>query len=348
MKDLARNIGPQILKDLSKKIVLIAGPRQCGKTTLSKSLKKNYDYFNYDNFDDRSDILARKWERKKDLIIFDELHKMPKWKSWLKGIYDKEGLNPALLVTGSARLNTFKKTGDSLAGRHFYFRLHPFDMKELTSAKLHMSHNEMFSRLMTVSGYPEPFLNGEIDDYRRWRQGHLDIILKQDLSDLESVKDIKSMEILVQLLRTKVGSGISANALANDLQKDPKTVQRWLGILEDLFVIFKVTPYAKDIARTVKKEPKYYFYDTGFVQGEDAQKLENLIACALLKESHFLMDVKGQPYNLHFLKIKGGREIDFVLVPEEKHAKATMIEVKWSDDEVSPNFKLFQGAFKNC
>lgn len=348
MKDLIRSISPQVQKDLLKKMILIAGPRQCGKTTLSKSLGKHFDYLNYDNLDDRADILARKWERKKDLIIFDELHKMPKWKAWLKGVYDKEGATPALIVTGSARLNTFKKTGDSLAGRHFYFRLHPFDLKELMAAKIRMSESEIFSRLMTVGGYPEPFLNGNEDEYRRWRQGHLDIILKQDLSDLETVKDLKSMEILIQLLRTRVGSGISANALATDLQKDPKTVQRWLEILEDLFVIFRVTPYHKDIARAVKKEPKFYFYDTGFVQGDDAQKLENLVACALLKECHFLMDVKGQPYALHFLKVKGGREIDFVLIPEEKGKKATLIEVKWRDPDVSPNFKLFEGAFKDC
>lgn len=348
MKDLIRSISPQIQKDLSRKMILIAGPRQCGKTTLSKSLGKNFDYLNYDNLDDRADILARKWERKKDLIIFDELHKMPKWKAWLKGIYDKEGMKPGLIVTGSARLNTFKKTGDSLAGRHFYFRLHPFDLKELTSAKIRMSESEMFSRLISVGGYPEPFLNGDENEYRRWRQGHIDIILKQDLSDLENIKDLKSMEILIQLLRTRVGSGISANALATDLQKDPKTIQRWLEILEDLFVIFRVTPYHKDIARAVKKEPKFYFYDTGFVQGDNSQKLENMVACALLKEAHFLMDVKGKPYALHFLKVKGGREIDFALIPEEKDEVATMIEVKWGDSDVSPNFKLFEGAFKGC
>lgn len=346
MKNLSRYLQPQISNDLHRKIILLAGPRQCGKTTLVKSLSKNYDYLNYDSLDDRADILERKWDRKKELLILDELHKMPKWKAWLKGIYDKEGLSPALIVTGSARLNAFKKTGDSLAGRHFYFRLHPFDMKELTSSKIHVSEQEMFDRLLNVGGYPEPFLNGNVNEYKRWRQTHLDIILRQDLADLEAVRDVKSMEILIQLLRTRVGSGISANALATDLHKDVKTVQHWLEILEDLFVIFRVTPYSKDIARSLKKEPKFYFYDTGFVQGDESQKLENLVACALLKEAHFLTDVQGRPFNLHFLKVKGGREIDFVLVPEEKDEIATLIEVKWGDSETSPNFKLFEGAFK--
>lgn len=348
MPNLDRTITPQVLKDLQKKMVLIAGPRQCGKTTLSKSLSADFDYFNYDSLDDRSDILQSKWDRKKKLVIFDELHKMPKWKSWLKGIYDKEGHQPQLLITGSARLNTFRKVGDSLAGRHYYFRLHPFDLKEIFASKMKISEQEAFTRLMNVGGYPEPFLSGDLGEYKRWRQSHLDTIIRQDLVDLENVKSLKSVEILVQLLRSKVGSGVSINALAGDLQKDHKTVQRWLEMLEDLFVIFRVTPYSKNISRSILKEPKFYFYDSGLVQGDESQKLENIVACALLKESHYLTDVRGQNYNLHFLKIKGGREIDFVLVPEEKTQQALMMEVKWGDAEASPNFKLFDSAFKNC
>ncbi len=178
LKDISRRPSTQRPE---KKMVLIAGPRQCGKTTLSRSLTPNADYLNYDILDDREFILQRKWDRKKDLIVFDELHKMPKWKAWLKGIYDKEKNDPAILVNGSARLNTFKKRGDSLAGRHYYFRLHPFDMKELTQAKYKLSEDEMFSRFMKVGGYPEPFMSGDEAEYRRWRQTHLDIILRQDL-----------------------------------------------------------------------------------------------------------------------------------------------------------------------
>lgn len=347
MKDIKRSIQNQVSKDLERKIVLVAGPRQCGKTTMARAIGKHAEYLNYDNFDDRSIILQRKWDREKELLIFDELHKMPKWKAWLKGIYDKEKEGPKILVTGSARLNTFRKVGDSLAGRHYYFRLHPFDMKELEGTGLRMSEAEKFSRLLSVGGYPEPFMWGDEKEYRRWRQGHLDIILRQDLANLEQVKDLSSIEVLVQLLRTKVGSGISINALATDLQKDPKTVKRWLEILEDLFVIFKVSPYSKDIARAVKKEPKYYFYDTGLVQGDQSHKLENLVACALLKECHYRTDVEGRGFNLYFLKVKGGREIDFVMVPETKEERAQLIEVKWADSEVSPNFKLFAGTFKN-
>lgn len=325
----------------------MAGPRQCGKTTLALSLTHSYDYLNYDSQDDRSIFLKKTWDRKKELIIFDELHKMPKWKSWLKGIFDTEGIPPNLLVTGSARLDTFRRTGDSLAGRHFYIRLHPFDLKEVVESDLRISVSEAFHRLLTVGGYPEPFLSGDLSEYRRWRQGHLDVILKQDLLDLETVRDLRSIELLVHLLRSKVGSPISVNALATDLQKDHKTVARWLSLLEELFLVFKVTPYAKDIGRAVKKEPKYYFFDTGYVDGELSNKLENLVACALLKEAHYQTDIKGQPYNLHFLKVKGGREIDFLLKSNDDQNPSYMIEVKQSDAEASPNFKLFAPAIRN-
>lgn len=345
--DVPRYLTPYVARDLKKKLVLIAGPRQSGKTTLAKSLSLQLDYFNYDDLEDRTNLIEKKWDRNKQLIVLDELHKMPRWKSWLKGVYDKEGNDPAIVVTGSARLNALRKAGDSLAGRHFYYRLHPLDLKEVVQAKLSLSDEESLRRLMTVGGYPEPFLNGDENEYVRWRQGHLDIILRQDLLDLESVRDIRSIELLVQILRSKVGSPISANSLGTDLNKDPKTVQRWLELLEDLFIVFRVTPYSKDISRAVKKEPKFYFYDTGLVRGSSSQKLENLVACALLKESHFLSDAKGLVCHLHFLKIKGGREIDFVLVPEEPSRRATLVEVKWGDADASPNFRLFAAAFNH-
>lgn len=348
LTQIVRSLQEAVEKDLQKKIVIIAGPRQCGKTTLAKSLGQSIEYLNYDNLDDRAQILAREWDRKREILVFDELHKMPKWKAWLKGVYDKElKAGPAILVTGSARLNAFRKTGDSLAGRHFYYRLHPFDLKEVVVSS-RMSAEEAFARLMTVGGYPEPFLLGDEREYRRWRQTHLDIILRQDLADFELVKDLRSLELLIQLLRTRVGSPVSANSLAVELQKDPKTIQRWLEILEDLFVIFRVTPYFKDIARSLKKEPKFYFYDTGFVQGHESQKLENLVACSLLKECHYQTDAKGRPFFLHYLRVKDGKELDFVLIPEEKSDKTLLLEVKKGDSDVSPQFKLFAPHFKNC
>ena len=136
MKILHRNIHLDLRNDLGKKIVLLMGPRQAGKTTLTKSLTDNYQYLNYDILEQRELFRKKDWSREKQLIILDELHKMPKWKQWLKGIYDDEGAStPAIIVTGSAQMDIARKMGDSLAGRHFLYRLYPLDLKEIIQNK---------------------------------------------------------------------------------------------------------------------------------------------------------------------------------------------------------------------
>lgn len=337
-----RYITNQILKDLDKKIVLLTGPRQVGKTTLAKNLSLNFDYFNYDRSEHRLALKETSWDREKPLIIFDELHKMRDWKRWLKGIYDTEGIPPRILVTGSAKLNTFRKVGDSLAGRYFQFRLHPFDIKE---AKGLFSPEETFDRLWSCSGFPEPFLNGDSTFYQRWQRSHLDIILRQDLLDIQSIRDIQTMEDLITLLANNVGSPISYANLGRRLEKDAKTIKNWLQLLEELYVIFRVTPYSKKISRSLLKEPKYYFYDLGRVVNNDGAKLENLVALALLKESHRVEDMTGKRVKLHFVKIKSGAEIDFLITIEE--TPHHIIEVKMSDDTPSKAFSVFQKYFPN-
>ncbi len=182
---MKRYITKYIQEDLDKKIILLTGPRQAGKTTLSKMLDNNFDYFDYDNVDDRTSLLERSWDRSKSFIIFDELHKLKNWKSWIKGIYDKEGIPPSLVVTGSARLDTYKKVGDSLAGGFFQFRLHPLDLKEIHMLLKPDDLEDGLDKLLSLGGFPEPFLNGTSRFYNRWKKSHLDIILKQDLIDLE-------------------------------------------------------------------------------------------------------------------------------------------------------------------
>ncbi|MBP9682131.1 MAG: AAA family ATPase, partial [Bacteriovorax sp.] len=199
---MERYLTTYIKKDLEKKIVLISGPRQTGKTTLSKMLNSSFEYLNYDNEESRNRIEKKEWDRKKKLLILDELHKMLKWKSWLKGIYDVEGIPPALLVTGSAKLDTYRKVGDSLAGRYFSFRLYPLDLKELKNNEAKFNLEKSFAKMLEVGGFPEPFFDGSLEYYKRWRRTHLDIIIKQDLITLEKVSNIIGIENLIRLLRT--------------------------------------------------------------------------------------------------------------------------------------------------
>ena len=346
---IPRDLSAPVIRGLDEKIVLLSGPRQCGKTTLSKALFKNFDYLNYDSPPDRDILQSQTWNRSADLLIFDELHKMNQWKSWLKGLYDREGVRPRLLVTGSACMNQLRKTGDSLAGRHFNYRLHPFDLKELGLTSL-KEREEALDTILNVGGFPAPFLKGTRRAYNRWSASHLDVILRRDLIDLENIRDIKSIEILISLLAQKVGSKVSYAGLARALQRDPKTVSRWLSILENLYVIFKVSPYHKNIARAVLKESKYYFYDTGRVAAGSAVRFENCVACALVKELQRLFDTEGIKGNLYFLQTKAGQEIDFLVVLEgSKEQNAfQLIEVKWKDSNFSSNFKYFFPHFKKA
>ena len=346
---IRRNLHAPVIRDLDEKIVLLSGPRQCGKTTLSKALFRNFDYLNYDSSPDRDILQSQTWNRSADLLIFDELHKMNQWKSWLKGLYDSEGVRPRLLATGSARMNQLRKTGDSLAGRHFNYRLHPFDLKELGVTSL-KEREEALDIMLNVGGFPEPFLKGTRRAYNRWSASHLDVILRQDLIDLENIRDIKSIEILISLLAQKVGSKISYAGLARALQRDPKTVSRWLSLLENLYVIFKAPPYHKNIARAILKESKYYFYDTARVTASPSARFENCIACALVKEIQRLFDTEGIKGNLYFLQTKTGREIDFLVVLEGRAEQEVfwLIEAKWKDSNFSSNFKYFFPHFKKA
>jgi predicted AAA+ superfamily ATPase len=330
---------------LAKKIVLISGPRQSGKTTLSKMGHKKYVYLNFDNENDRKTLKDMSWDKKIKLIIFDELHKKTKWKQWLKGIYDTNEYGNNYIVTGSARLDTFTKVGDSLAGRYFQYRLHPLDLREIFNIDKSIDADEVLERIMSFSGFPEPYLANNKRFYNLWKKTHLDIILKQDLLTLEDVKDLRSIELLIDLLKERVGSPISYSNLANDLQVSDKTIKRWLQILENLYVIFKVVPYSKNIARSNLKQPKYYFYDVARVTAGDGAKFENLVACSLVKEVQFRSDCLGQDWDLSYLSKKGGFEIDFAVIFENKLKYA--IEVKLSDSNLAKNFSPFLRELKD-
>ena len=340
---MKRYLDSHIKNALTEKIVLLTGPRQSGKTTLAKQLYNNFDYFNYDAVEDRIALKEKSWDRQKPLVIFDELHKMKEWKRWLKGTYDKEGISPEILVTGSAKLDTYKKVGDSLAGRYFQYRLYPLTLKEAVQYHFANDAQDAFTRLWHCGGFPEPFLHGSETYYKRWRRSHLDIILRQDLIDLQTVRDIQSIETLVHLLKTRVGGGVSYSNLARDLERDVNTIKRWLQLLENLYIIFRVSPYHKNIARSLLKEPKYYFFDIGQVEGGDGAKLENLAALSLLKELHFIEDTTGESTQLHYVRTKDGKEIDFLICID--NMPTHLIEIKQADENPSVGFRHFMPLF---
>ncbi|MCP5467772.1 MAG: ATP-binding protein [Deltaproteobacteria bacterium] len=328
-----------ILEDLEEKMVFLTGPRQVGKTTLAKSFSHPWShlvYLNFDSFRDRRVIMKEEWDRKAPLVIFDEIHKFKKWKTKLKGVYDTEGIPPRILVTGSARLDIYRRGGDSLAGRYFKHRLYPFSVREL---KGQASAAENLEALLKFGGFPEPLLAQSERKATRWRKQHVERILREDVQDLEPVKDIRLLLLLIDLLRERVGSPISYSSLARELEISPHTVKRWIEILENMYIVFRVTPYHRSLSRALLKEPKLYFYDNAMVEGTDDIRLENLVANCLLKYLHYLEDHEGVDVQLHYIRDKEKREVDFLC--QINRQLKYLIEVKSSDSSLSPSLHYY-------
>ncbi len=329
-----------IYQDLIKKMVFIGGPRQVGKTTLSKNLcVGNFLqslYLNWDNDEDRKLILHKEWPASTHLIIFDELHKYPHWKRWIKGVYDTKPAQQEYLVTGSARLDVYRRGGDSLMGRYHYWRLHPLTIDELPP---NISKEEGFQRLLTVGGFPEPFLLNDIREAQRWRRERFDRILREDIRELESIRNIQLLSLFVDALRERVGSMVTLANIAEDLQISPKTAKHWLSIIEKMYLAFPIYPLIKNIPRSIQKPPKVFFYDNADVIGDLGAKLENLVATTLLKRLHFIEDYYGDRASLHYIRDKDGREVDFVTQVNNK--VIDLIEVKTTNSDISSSLKYY-------
>ncbi len=322
-------------------MVFIVGPRQVGKTWLAKEIAKDFSnplYLNYDHLEDRKLIHNENWLPTVDLLILDEIHKMKKWKNFLKGIYDTKSKNLQIMVTGSARLDTFRQSGDSLAGRYFLHHLLPFSYKESSESK-----KFTIDHLLERGGFPEPLLAETSEDAIRWRNQYAESLIRFDILDFEKIQDIRAIQLLFQLLRSRVGSPISYKSISEDIGISPNSVKKYIHILEALYIVFRVTPFARNIARSLQKEPKLYFYDIALVQGDEGVKFENFVAVSLLKHLSFLQNTKGLITQLHYLRTKDGREVDFCLT-ENEQAKL-MVEVKHSANTVSRHLHYFNEHF---
>jgi predicted AAA+ superfamily ATPase len=265
-------------------MVFLGGPRQVGKTTFAQSLISGYRdghpaYLNWDSSEDRKKILNHEWPAEEKLIVFDELHKFKKWRGLIKGYFDKLKATHQFLVTGSARLDYYRKGGDSLLGRYHYFRMHPF------------SYNEVH----------------------------------------EAFRD-KTVEILLEF------GPLSKKNLAQNLEVDFKTVERWLTILENVYYCYRISPYGAPRIKAVKKEQKLYLWDWSELP-ESGSRWENFVASHLLKYCHFHEDVHGDRMELRFLRDITGREVDFVVLRDRKPLFA--VECKTGEKKNSPNLKYF-------
>ena len=340
MRSLRRYLQDQIEHDLERKMVFVSGPRQVGKTTLARSLPEGRSgYLNWDIADDRERILKRQLPFS-PMWIFDEIHKYHSWRDYLKGLYDGRGDDRKILVTGSARLDFYRYSGDSLQGRYFLHRLHP-----LSVAELGIENGEDFQTLLELGGFPEPFFSASKIEARRWSRAYRQLLIHEEIRSLERIQDLGNLELLMLRLPELVGSLLSINALREDLRVAHKTVESWVGALERLYSVFRIAPFGAPGIRAVKKARKLYLFDWTLVT-DPAARFENLVAVHLLKWVHWKQDSEGLDLELRYLRDTDGREVDFVVCLASQ--PQMLVECKWSEGRLDRSLRYASRRFPGC
>lgn len=329
----SRYLKNYIIQDLKEKMVFLGGPRQVGKTTLAFSLIEGTEnhkaYFNWDSAKARQALLKEELPADEKLIVLDEIHKYRHWRNLVKGLYDTNKSSKQFLITGSARLDYYRRGGDSLQGRYHYYRLHPFSPYELSVTPTQSD----VEQLMQYGGFPEPFFKANDKHWKRWQNERITRVLQEDLTSLEQVKDVSLLQLLVDSLPARVGAPLSINNLREDLGVSFEAVERWISILENLYFCFRILPYGPPKIRASKKEKKLYLWDWSLCE-DKGKKFENMVASQLLKYCHFHQDTAGEKMELRFLRDVYKREIDFVVLKNNKPLFA--VECKTGEKDISP------------
>jgi len=342
-KYFTRYLELSINEDLQRKMVFVGGPRQSGKTTLAKHLCERAGcdlktrYMNWDAAEDRENIIKELFPANPGILVLDEIHKYSRWRQIVKGLFDKRGDELQILVTGSARLDLYRRGGDSLQGRYHFYRLLPFTFAELKTNSV-----DTVKDLLSYGGFPEPFSLRSEAQSRRWSREYRSRVIRGDLSELENVQDVGIIEKMVIRLPELVGSPLSLNALREDLQVSHQSVSRWIEMLENLYMIFRVYPFGAPRIRAVKKEAKHYHFDWTVISNKGF-RFENLVACHLLKWCFFQQDTLGRDVELRYFRDIDKREVDFVIV---ENGKPTLfVECKTSEIKASPSLRYLKKRF---
>lgn len=351
---------PDLLADhfrRDRQMLFLMGPRQVGKTTASRELASRrpvHRYLNWDNVDHQAALLRGPGRLAEDLgldvlreempiLVLDELHKYPDWRTLLKGFFDTYGDACDVLVTGSARLSVFNSGGESLMGRYFAYRMHPLSVAEISRPALGEPPGERppgpieddaLEALLRFGGFPEPFLRAEDRFTVRWRRLRHRQLLREDLRDLTRIQESAKVEVLAQLVTARVAQLTSYTSLSNGIDASIDSVKRWLATLEALYFCFPIRPWYRNVSRALRKEPKYFLWDWSLVDDPGA-RFENLVASALLKAVHLWTDHGWGEFTLHFVRDKEKREVDFLIVRDgtpwmlveaKRSAKASLSE----------------------
>lgn len=343
-------------------MLFLAGPRQVGKTTIAKHLQashQNFHYFNWDNLDHRQLIMKgqtavgdiacpKKVQAELPIIVFDEIHKYHLWKTFIKGFFDEFKDLCRIIVTGSSKLDVYRKGGDSMMGRYFLYHIFPLTIGELTLRanvdKVIYPQTEIpknqFESLWANGGFPDPFLKDSKTFTNKWKQMRNTQLFKEDVRDLSNIQEIGQLEMLAAFITSQVGQLVNRLELAKKIQVSASSVGRWLNTLQNFFYCFEVRPWRKNITRSLIKEPKIYLYDWSLVDDIGA-RAENFVATHLHKFVQFNNDYGRGHYQLCYLRDKEKREVDFLIVHDNK--PWFLVEVKHSQNAgLSKNLYHFQ------
>ena len=342
----------------NRQMAFISGPRQVGKTTACR--QQADAYVNWDNLDDRDLILAgpgriaerlglNRLAESLPVVLFDELHKFPRWKQFLKGFFDAYADHARILVTGSSRLDIYRRGGDSLMGRYFLYRMHPFSVAEATiqdlpdAGPILRPPREMedadFNALWQHGGYPEPYLKRDARFTRRWHSLRLQQLVREDIRDLTQVQQLDQLETLVQLLAGLSAQQLVFGNLAKQVRVSADTIRRWVASLCDFHLGFTIRPWFASVSRSLRKEPKWYLRDWAAIE-DPSSRAETFVACHLLKAVQGWTDLGLGAFELAYLRDKEKREVDFLVARDGK--PWFLAEVKHRDSSLSPALKRFQ------
>jgi hypothetical protein len=359
--DTSRRIYDAILTEhlaTHRQMALVSGPRQVGKTTTCRELAQFYA--NWDDLDDREQILAGsarlvelfgldRLAETQPTVLFDELHKFPRWKQFLKGFFDSYADRARIIVTGSGHLDVYRRGGDSLMGRYFRYRMHPFSVAERICTDLPDSARVIrpprriddsdFTALWDHGGFPEPFLKRDARFSRKWQGLRQEQLVREDIRDLNQVQHLDQLETLVRLLIDRSAHQLVFGNLARDVRVSADTVRRWVDLLRDLHLGFLIRPWFKNVTRSLRKEPRWFLRDWALI-ADQGNRAETFVGCHLLKAVEGWTDLGFGEFTLGYLRDKEKREVDFVVTRDG--SPWFLVEVKHGDGRLSPALKTFQ------
>jgi hypothetical protein len=345
-----------------RQMVLVSGPRQVGKTTTCRNHAETYA--NWDNVDDRETILAgparlvellrlNRLSKTAPAVLFDELHKYPRWKQFLKGFFDVYADQVRVIVTGSSRMDIYRRGGDSLMGRYFHYRMHPFTVAESITTNVPDAKRIVrnprkikevdFEALWRHGGYPEPFLKRDVRFSRRWQSSRLDQVVREEIRDMTQIQQLGQLETLIKFLTVRSSHRLVYDNLAKEVRVSVDTVRRWVDVLRDLQLGFLVRPWFKNVSRSLRKEPKWFLRDWASI-ADAGDRAETFVGCHLLKAVEGWSDMGLGKFDLGYLRDKDKHEVDFVVIRDGK--PWFLVEVKYRDESLSRQLKYYQDQIK--